>query len=61
MALLTDDIQDKLIKLLVNEGLIEQSVIDDAKQRANELKKPLCNSYQASIRSLKFLIGIFLR
>ena len=41
MALLTDDIQDKLIKLLVNEGLIEQSVIDDAKQRANELKKPL--------------------
>ena len=41
MALLTDDIQDKLIKLLVNEGLIEQSVIDYAKQRANELKKPL--------------------
>ena len=41
MALLTDDIQDKLIKLLVDEGLIEQAVIDDAKQRANELKKPL--------------------
>ena len=30
MALLTDDIQDKLIELLVNEGLIEKSVIDDA-------------------------------
>ena len=41
MALLTDDIQDKLIKLLVDEGLIEQAVIDDAKQRATELKKPL--------------------
>ncbi len=41
MALLTDDIQDKLIKLLVDEGLIEQAVIDDAKKRATELKKPL--------------------
>ena len=30
MALLTDDIQDKLIELLVNEGLIEKPVIDDA-------------------------------
>ena len=27
MALLTDDIQDKLIELLVNEGLIEKSVL----------------------------------
>ena len=30
MALLTDDIQDKLIKLLVDEGLIEKPVIDAA-------------------------------
>ena len=41
MALLTDDIQDKLIKLLINEGLIEKSVIDDALKRANENNKPL--------------------
>lgn len=41
MALLTDDIQEKLIKLLVSEGLIEQSVIDEAKKRAIESKKPL--------------------
>ncbi|WP_457915329.1 hypothetical protein [Candidatus Minimicrobia naudis] len=36
MALLTDDIQDKLIELLINEGLIEKSVIDDAPKRASE-------------------------
>ena len=41
MALLTDDIQDKLIELLVNEGLIERSVIDDALKRASESGKPL--------------------
>ena len=41
MALLTDDIQDKLIELLVNEGLIEKSVIDDALKRASESGKPL--------------------
>ena len=41
MALLTDDIQDKLIELLVNEGLIEESVIDDALKRASESGKPL--------------------
>ena len=40
MALLTDDIQDKLIELLVNEGLIEKSVIDDALKRASESGKP---------------------
>ena len=27
MALLTDDIQDKLIKLLVDEGLIESQLL----------------------------------
>ena len=41
MALLTDDIQDKFIELLVNEGLIEKSVIDDALKRASESGKPL--------------------
>lgn len=41
MALLTDDIQDKLIKLLINEGLIEKSVVDDALKRATENNKPL--------------------
>ena len=41
MALLTDDIQDKLIELLVNEGLIEKSVIDDVLKRASESGKPL--------------------
>lgn len=41
MALLTDDIQDKLIELLVNEGLIEKSVIDDALKRVSESGKPL--------------------
>ena len=41
MALLTDDIQDKLIELLVNEGLIEKSVIDDALKRASESGKTL--------------------
>ena len=41
MALLTDDIQDKLIELLVNEGLIEKSVIDDALKRRSESGKPL--------------------
>ena len=41
MALLTDDIQDKLIKLLVDEGLIEKPVIDAAVKRASDTNKPL--------------------
>ena len=41
MALLTDDIQDKLIKLLVDEGLIEKPVIDAAVKRAADINKPL--------------------
>lgn len=41
MALLTDDIQDKLIKLLVDEGLIEKPVIDAAVKRAADVNKPL--------------------
>lgn len=41
MALLTDDILEKLRHLLVSEGLIEQSVLDDAQARAEQQEKPL--------------------
>ena len=41
MALLTDDIQEKLIKLLIEEGLVESSVIQDATRRAEASNKPL--------------------
>ena len=41
MALLTDDLIEKLQKLLVSEGLIEQSVLDDAAARAEANDKPL--------------------
>ncbi len=41
MALMTTDLQDKLIALLVQEGLVEQSVIDKAQQTADESNRPL--------------------
>ena len=41
MALLTDDLIEKLQKLLVSEGLIEQVVLDDAAARAEANDKPL--------------------
>ncbi|PID33146.1 type II secretion system protein E [Candidatus Saccharibacteria bacterium] len=41
MALLTDDIQEKLINLLINEGLVEKSVLDEVADRAKEFNKPL--------------------
>lgn len=41
MALLTEDTQDRLITLLIEEGLVAQSVMDDAKQRAKQGGKPL--------------------
>lgn len=41
MALLTDDILEKLKQLLVEEGLLEQSVLEDAARRATEENKPL--------------------
>ena len=41
MPLLTDDIQDKLIKLLVEEGLVASSVLDLAKATSAAQKKPL--------------------
>ena len=41
MALLTDDIQEKLIKLLIEEGLVEKSVLDEALEQAASDKRPL--------------------
>ena len=41
MALLTTDVQDKLTTLLVDEGLVSQSVLDAAKAESTEQKKPL--------------------
>lgn len=41
MALLTDEVIEKLEHLLVEEGLIEQSVLSDAVQRATADEKPL--------------------
>lgn len=41
MALLTDETLEKLKQLLVEEGLVEKSVIDDATKRAAEKDKPL--------------------
>lgn len=41
MALLTDDIQEKLVKLLVDEGLVEQAVLKAAEDDAIKEKKPL--------------------
>jgi len=41
MALLTDDILEKLKQLLVGEGLVEQVVLDEASQRAAATDKPL--------------------
>ena len=41
MALLTDDIQEKLIALLVEEGLVASDVITTAQNEAAKLGKPL--------------------
>jgi type IV pilus assembly protein PilB len=41
MALLTDDIQEKLIKLLVEEGLVSAAVLDAAKIESTTVSKPL--------------------
>jgi type IV pilus assembly protein PilB len=41
MALLTDDIQEKLISLLVEEGLVAADVITSAKAESTKLGKPL--------------------
>jgi len=41
MPLLTDDIQEKLVKLLVDEGLVATNILEQAKQQAVQTKKPL--------------------
>jgi len=41
MALLTSDIQDKLITLLSEEGLVDQSVLQNVQQEAITANKPL--------------------
>ena len=41
MALLTDDIQEKLIKLLIEEGLVAEAVLDSAKIDSAAASKPL--------------------
>lgn len=41
MALLTTDMQDKLIDLLVKEGLVSESVLYKAQSDAGEKSKPL--------------------
>jgi type IV pilus assembly protein PilB len=41
MALLTDDIQEKLIALLISEGLVAADVITNAKAEATKTSKPL--------------------
>lgn len=41
MALLTDEIQEKLIRLLVDEGLVEKRILDEATARAKAEDKPL--------------------
>ena len=41
MALLTDDIQEKLIHLLVDEGLVAADALESAKQEAAKTSKPL--------------------
>ena len=41
MALLTDEIQEKLIKLLIDEGLVEKRILDDAETRAKKEDKSL--------------------
>jgi type IV pilus assembly protein PilB len=41
VALLTDDIQEKLITLLVNEGLVAADVIETARSQAAGTSKPL--------------------
>ncbi len=41
MALLTDDIQEKLIKLLIEEGLVTSDAITSAKAQSTKAGKPL--------------------
>ncbi len=41
MALLTSDMQSKLVSLLISEGLVAESVLNNAKDQATKTKQPL--------------------
>ena len=41
MALLTGDIQGKLVSLLISEGLVSENVLDDAKIASTKSNTPL--------------------
>ena len=41
MALMTADMQTKLVSLLISEGLVSESVLEDVKKAANTTNKPL--------------------
>jgi len=41
MALMTADMQSKLVSLLISEGLVSEAVINDVKQAATQTNKPL--------------------
>ena len=41
MALLTSDIQNKLVKLLVDEGLVSKDKLDEAAVKSTKESKPL--------------------
>ncbi|AHB42309.1 type II secretion system protein E [Candidatus Saccharibacteria bacterium RAAC3_TM7_1] len=41
MALITTELQEKLLSLLVNEGLVQQSVIDETKSDAVKTNQPM--------------------
>lgn len=41
MALLTNELQDKLTKLLIDEGLVDSAILEDAKKQALNSGKPL--------------------
>ncbi len=41
MALLTSDIQDKLVKLLISEGLVEEARLQEASAKSTASNKPL--------------------
>ncbi|HEU0266638.1 MAG TPA: ATPase, T2SS/T4P/T4SS family, partial [Candidatus Saccharimonadaceae bacterium] len=41
MAILTDDVQEKLIALLIDEGLVEKATLDAAQTESKQSSKPL--------------------
>jgi len=41
MAQLTTEIQDKLVSLLISEGLVSKNVLDETKQNSIKTNKPL--------------------